>query len=122
MPETLYECRVVPREQVLDDLVTALFGENDQNAARIFKMVVDWANEALARKPGQEMLCLDCDTCFNAHTVPEAFLVVLPVFESNFGTVSGICSHCMEGDVLEKARRRLAMMISGFEVKSFGHA
>jgi hypothetical protein len=114
---------IITFEQLLDVVADVLSGgEPERDTICAINMIRDWTNETMARKPGQEMLCLDCDTAFNSATPPAAFLVVLPVFEGNVGSVSGICLHCMQGDLEEKVIRRLRMMVTNFELKPFGHA
>jgi hypothetical protein len=120
--ETLYQCRVLLPEQMFAGVAIAALDPSDRDALRTMNLIVDWIAAAEAKKPGDEMLCLDCNIRFDGITVPAAFLTALPLFEGKVGVVSGICASCLQGNLDEKLKRRLPMMFCNFELKTVGHA
>jgi hypothetical protein len=114
--EACFQCMVVPADLIADLALASIAGDHDADS--IMGAIMDFILTVAARGSGP--LCLDCDKQFRTNLVKAAgFLVVLPMFESDQGLVSGICSDCMKGDLQEKVTRRLG---PSMKIVPIGHA
>jgi hypothetical protein len=98
---------IVTHTNFSDTFIAAMDGNPD--FAHGIRLIAEWLVEAKKRdSSGNGFLCLDCDTVFGTGQEPEAFLIVLPVFEGEYGTVTGICPTCLAEDNLDhRILRRL---------------
>jgi hypothetical protein len=120
MTKTAHECFFIGYQDLAPAMAAAASGNRQMAGALIG--LLDWMQEMTARKPGNRMLCLDCDTEFSRDLLPDGIVVVMPMFEGDTSLVVGVCTGCWAGNVTGAIRRRLRPMIPDLEIVPIGNA
>jgi hypothetical protein len=83
---------------VTENDVSALKGRAGEQVVLVFRSIAKWMAKMRKRPKLQRFQCLDCDTAFHDHKVPEAFAVTLPFApeEDKQAVTVGICRRCVE--------------------------
>ena len=120
MTKTAHECFFIGHQELASAMAVAASG-NRQLAGALIGLF-DWMQEMVTRKPGNRMLCLDCDTEFSRDLLPDEIVVVMPMFEGDRSLVTGVCAGCWAGDVTGAIFRRLRPVIPDLEIVPIGNA
>jgi hypothetical protein len=75
---------------------------SDEQMQVVLQSIGYWLREMAGRAKPERFLCLDCDTTFHAHRMPEAFAMVVPVIpeKGDRTWTTGVCWRCADkGDV-----------------------
>jgi hypothetical protein len=120
MTKTAHDCFFIGSQE-LPQAMTVAFSGNRQLAGAVIG-IFEWMEEMAKRKPGNRMLCLDCDAEFSRDLLPDGIVVVMPMFEGDTSLVVGVCSRCWTSDVPAAIIRRPRPMISDLEIVPIGNA
>lgn len=85
---------VMTHEQFAVSLMLKVMGKAPEDFDRITSSAILWFKKMEQRAPNNPTLCMDCEQKFSRTSHPHALMIALPMFDTSFSLVTGICAHC----------------------------